>query len=75
MIGSELIREFADDYPQDYPEPESIVRVLRSGKKIVEVPVVMRERRSGRSSIGFVASVYYVIKVTIAIILERMRYR
>ncbi len=74
MIGSRLINEFAADYPQDYPEPESIVRILRQGRKVVEVPVVMRDRRSGRSSIGFTASVYYVIKVTLAIILERIRY-
>lgn len=73
MIGSTLIKEFAEDYPQDYPEPESIVRALRQGRKIVEVPVVMRERSAGRSSIGLAASVYYMIKVTIAIILERMR--
>ncbi len=74
MVGSDLIREFADDYPQDYPEPESIVRILGQGKRIVEVPVVMRDRRAGRSSITLAASVYYMIKVTIAIILERMRH-
>ena len=73
MIGSGLLREFAEDYPQDYPEPESVVRAVRRGKKIVEVPVVMRNRKTGRSSIGAFASVYYMIKVTIAIIMERMR--
>ncbi len=73
MIGGGLIKEFAEDYPQDYPEPESVVRAIRRGKKIVEVPVVMRDRSAGRSSIGAAASVYYMIKVTIAIILERMR--
>lgn len=73
MTGKELIGEFAKDYPQDYPEPESVVRILRKGKKAVEVPVIMRRRSGGISSIHLTASVYYMIKVTIAIILERMR--
>lgn len=73
MAGKELIGQFAKDYPQDYPEPESVVRILGQGKKVVEVPVIMRRRRGGISSIHLTASVYYMIKVTIAIILERMR--
>ena len=73
IVGRRLLKEFADNYPQDYPEPESLVRVIRQGRKIVEVPVVMRERSSGMSSIRLASSVYYMIKVTIAIILERMR--
>ena len=73
IVGKELIREFAADYPQDYPEPESLVRILGQGRKVVEVPVRMRERSGGKSSIGLKDSVYYMIKVTIAIVLERMR--
>ncbi|MCR5604269.1 MAG: glycosyltransferase family 2 protein [Lachnospiraceae bacterium] len=73
MVGRKLIEEFASDYPQDYPEPESTVRLLLHGYKTVEVPVRMRRRSGGRSSIHPVASVYYMIKVTIAIVLERMR--
>ena len=73
MVGRRLICDFANDYPQDYPEPESIVRSLRRGYRIVEVPVVMRPRKTGRSSIRLTASVYYMIKVTIAIVLERIR--
>ena len=73
MAGRDLIEEFAKDYPQDYPEPESLVRILLEGRKVVEVPVRMRERSAGSSSIHFAAAVYYMIKVTIAVILERMR--
>ncbi|MCR5508409.1 MAG: glycosyltransferase family 2 protein, partial [Lachnospiraceae bacterium] len=73
MAGSRLIREFASDYPQDYPEPESVVRAVLKGYKVVEVPVKMRERSGGVSSIHARASVYYMIKVTMAVILERMR--
>ena len=73
MVRRPVIEAFAEDYPQDYPEPESLVRLLRQGKKVVEVPVRMRGRSGGASSIGKRASVYYLIKVTAAILLERMR--
>ncbi|MBR6329693.1 MAG: glycosyltransferase family 2 protein [Lachnospiraceae bacterium] len=73
MVGRELIREFAANYPHDYPEPESAVRLLLQNRKILEIPVKMRERSGGRSSIGLKGSVYYMIKVTLAILLERMR--
>ncbi len=75
MVGKRLIEDFASDYPQDYPEPESTVMVIKNGMKVVEVPVRMRERKGGRSSINLKGSVYYMIKVTLAIILERMRRR
>ncbi len=73
MAGKRLIEEFSKDYPQDYPEPESIVRALKHGGRLVEIPVRMRQRAGGISSIRLKATVYYMIKVTMAIILERMR--
>ncbi len=73
MVNRALILEFSEDYPQDYPEPESVVRLLKKGCRVVEVPVRMRKRAGGRSSIRLFAAVYYMIKVTIAVILERMR--
>ena len=73
MINQEIIKMFAEDYPKDYPEPESIVAVLRQGKSVVEIPVVMKAREGGVSSISKSRSVYYMIKVTLAIIIERIR--
>ncbi|MCR5590438.1 MAG: glycosyltransferase family 2 protein [Lachnospiraceae bacterium] len=73
MVGRNLIAEFAESYPQDYPEPESAVRAIRKGRKVIEVPVKMRSRTAGRSSIRAAFAVYYMIKVTIAIVLERLR--
>ena len=67
--------EFAKDYPKDYPEPETAVTVLHSGMKIEEIPVVMKERAGGVSSISMKKSVYYMVKVSMAIIIERMRRR
>lgn len=73
MINRSVIEYFAKDYPKDYPEPESAVTVLKYGKTVREIPVVMRERQGGSSSIRFWKSVYYMIKVTLAILMECIR--
>ncbi len=73
MVQKELIETFAADYPPDYPEPESVVSVLRHGRKVVEIPVQMRARTGGSSSISAYASLYYTIKVSLAILLEELR--
>lgn len=73
MIGRNVIKLYASDYPKDYPEPESVVAVLRRGMKVKEIPVVMRNRQGGVSSINPSKSVYYMIKVTLAILVESVR--
>ena len=73
MINSDIIEIFAESYPRDYPEPESVVHVIRLGKNVREIPVIMRERQGGKSSIRFFSSIYYMIKVTVAILTELMR--
>lgn len=73
MVNRDVMRIYADSYPKDYPEPESVTAILRMGKKVLEVPVVMREREEGTSSIGGLKSVYYMVKVTLAILMERLR--
>ena len=73
MVGQEGIKLFAKNYPRDYPEAESLVYMLRKGKKVVEVPVVMQERQGGVSSIRRTGAIYYMIKVTLAILIERIR--
>ena len=67
LVNRRLIEHFAADYPRDYPEPDSEVSILRKGYKIREVPVVMREREGGKSSISIKAGFYYMIKVSFAI--------
>jgi glycosyltransferase involved in cell wall biosynthesis len=61
------IRLFAVDYPHDYPEVESIVTAARGDLRVCEVPVAMRERAAGRSSITTFRSIYYVAKVLLAL--------
>ena len=73
MIGKKGLALFAEDYPKDYPEPESTVAALRKGLKVEEIPVVMRERSGGESSISPRKSIYYMIKVPLAIIMECLR--
>ena len=64
---------FARDYPHDYPEVEATVMVSRHRLHAVEVPVSMRERSSGRSSITAVRSIYYMVKVLLAIFVGLFR--
>lgn len=71
-VNREYIEKYANEYPVDYPEPEAIVKASLDGAKIVEVPVIMKERESGTSSISAWKSVYYMIKVSLSIILCRL---
>ena len=73
MVNRSVIELFAENYPKDYPEPESAVSIINKGKIIKEYPVVMRERLEGVSSISPLKSVYYMIKVTLAILFEMLR--
>ncbi|ANF98953.1 glycosyltransferase family 2 protein [Paenibacillus bovis] len=68
-----VIELFSKRYPVDYPEPESIMYLKRKAYRIVEIPVVMEHRASGTSSITAFKSVYYMIKVSIAIMIDKLR--
>ena len=63
----------AEHYPVDYPEPESLVHLYRNGFQIQEVPVNMFSREEGVSSIHSFKSVYYMLKVTLAILCAAFR--
>ncbi len=66
--NKKLINYFANNYSIDYPEPDSIAKVLKKNYKIKEIPVKMNERISGKSSINFLNSIYYMIKVSLCIL-------
>ena len=70
LINRRTIEMFAAYYPTDYPEPDSVVTLLKKKGKVVEIPVMMKERESGKSSISPLKSVYYMVKVSLAILLE-----
>jgi glycosyltransferase involved in cell wall biosynthesis len=69
-VGIEL---FASEYPHDYPEVEATLVALRSGLRLSQVQVEMRERETGASSITFVRSLYYIVKVTLALLVASLR--
>lgn len=67
--NKDIIKIFADNYPSDYPEPDTVVSLLKNKYKILEVPVKMNERKGGKSSITPLKSIYYMIKVSLSIII------
>lgn len=72
VCSKQMTEFFANNYAQDYPEPEAIVAACVNGFKVTEAPVVMKEREAGTSSINFMRSIYYMIKVSCAIILQKL---
>jgi glycosyltransferase involved in cell wall biosynthesis len=68
-----VIEFFARSYPEDYPEVESLVLLHRAGLSIKEVPVRMRDRTGGRSSITPIRSAYYMIKVLLAVFIDLLK--
>lgn len=73
-VNKRFIDIYSRYYPADYPEPEAIISAIMYRGKIKEIPVVMQERANGDSSINFLRSVYYMIKVTLAILIGRISF-
>jgi len=74
--NKEIIKLFAEEYPIDYPEPDTIVKIIKQGYKTSEIPVEMKERSSGKSSLsGPFKAMFYMIKVSIAIIISSVSLR
>ena len=71
-INKKYIEIFSLHYVQDYPEPEAIMYAALKKANIIEVPVSMKERKGGKSSIGTIKSFYYMIKVSVGIIIRRI---
>ena len=70
--NKEMTRYFSNNYAQDYPEPEAIISSVMNGFRVGEVAVVMEERQGGESSISPIKGVYYMVKVTIALVVYRL---
>jgi len=73
MVNRKLLYYFAHDYPTEYQEPEAIALLRRYGFSFKEEPVNFRPRRAGRSSIGAWGTVYYMMKVGLALLVDRIR--
>jgi glycosyltransferase involved in cell wall biosynthesis len=73
VLNRKAIQLFAADYPHDYPEVEAAVMLHKHRLRLTEVPVQMRERQAGKSSIRGVHTVYYMAKVMLAILIGALR--
>lgn len=73
VAGASAIALFAAHYPSDYPEPEAIASAVRSGLSVSEVPVTMQVREHGASSIGAGGTLYYLLKVSLALLILSRR--
>lgn len=73
MINRKIMKQFSEEYPKDYPEPESVVTILKEGAKVEEIPVKMNAREEGVSSISPSKSIYYMVKVSIAVLIAAIR--
>ena len=71
-VNRKFIELFASQYAQDYPEPDAIVDAVRNNARIMEIPVIMHERKEGKSSINAFKSMHYMIRVSLSILLHRL---
>jgi glycosyltransferase involved in cell wall biosynthesis len=75
VYSKRAIARFAEQYPDDYPEPEALFWCARNKLKVGEFPVVMHARQGGQSSIRYLKTIYYMLKVSLAILIDRIRSR
>jgi glycosyltransferase involved in cell wall biosynthesis len=73
LFDRKAIELAAVNYPDEYPEPESLVVFSKAGLKVAEVAVIMAERRGGQSSIRSFGSLYYCFKVSLAMLFSFIR--
>ena len=73
VYNRRAIRLLAHTYSEDFPEVEALVVARRAGLRIVEIPVEMSERTTGKSSIGSFKSLIYMVKVPLAIFMTLLR--
>lgn len=72
-INEKVIDFFSEEYPSDYPEAESLILLHKKGYTVKEVPTPMRKRQGGTSSINFLSSIYYMVKVTLSMAIGRLK--
>ena len=72
-VNRALVSKFISEYPHDFPEPEAIMVARRFQARVIEIPVQMRKRTLGHSSIRYLRTLYYMIKVTFAILLNMLK--
>ena len=72
-VNREVIEFLSRAYPDDYPEVEALVLLHKKGFAIIEIPVIMSERKGGKSSITASRSAYYMVKVLLAVFVDLLK--
>ena len=72
-VNKDIIEIFAKNYPYDYPEPDTTMRMILKGKKIKEIPTEMNKRTTGKSFVSPIKSVQYMLKVSVALFIAKIR--
>ncbi len=72
-VNKEIIQYFSNHYPTDYPEVDVLIRLYKKGFRVIEMPVEMQQRKTGKSSITPLRSIYYIVKVTISLLIGSLK--
>jgi hypothetical protein len=75
IINAKTLEIVSNYYPDEYPEPESIMMYIKNNLNIAEVPVDMLERQGGKSSIDTFSGIYYIVKVSLSIIFTLIKFK
>jgi glycosyltransferase involved in cell wall biosynthesis len=73
VVNKEIIQYFSNHYPTDYPEVDVLIRLYKKGFRVIEMPVEMQQRKTGKSSITPLRSIYYIVKVTISLLIGSLK--
>lgn len=73
LLNKKAIAAVCEIYPDEYPEPEALIIYHKLKLRVGEFPVEMRARKGGKSSIGTFTSIYYMLKVSLAILFTAVR--
>lgn len=74
-INRKAILLLTETYPHDYPEVEALITLHRNGMQFIEIPVEMKHRQEGKSSIAAKHAAYYMLKVTLAVLVAMFKRR
>jgi hypothetical protein len=72
-VNRDVVNYFAEHYPTDYPEVDVLVKLHKKNFKVTEIPVEMQQRQGGKSSITPLRSIYYMIKVSLSLLVGTIR--
>ena len=73
-VNRTALELFSATFPLEYPEIEALVVLQRKRFRFVEVPCRFRPRRSGRSTITVVKSLYYIIHVLLGVFVNVLNF-